>query len=438
MPYKMANSKFGKKFSRDRGTQRTMPSLTSSPTTPIKPSSTAWCSPSNSNSSNIQVPPPNICASINDQVTSNPALARPLFDFAGHVRSRSYVMRNFLFDGSETSVMLDEGVDAMLPESFEPASGSPLYTFKIGDAGDKGRGMFALRDLPAGGLILVEHPIIVAPYLVGLGVPLADIYAELLDRLPLEMQKELLKLHSGDDHTLEDTLEEIVRCNALGIQLKVPDVPHPEIKTHRAVFLNISRCNHSCGPNARWEWDTSTFSLYLSAVRPIIKGDEITVQYTPCTRPRHDRHAALQDQYGFTCRCSYCDLPSKDAVLHSDNTRIALSEFWSTLPPFEEWCIDHTLPDDMLVKMHLDALRMIKQEGLQVLDGERHVDAIAMCYGALADTEMFRAWTERVRDAKANTDPAQELVFAKWLSNPTSFPAWGWKKTFCGRTKASL
>ncbi|KAG6806305.1 hypothetical protein H0H93_003196, partial [Arthromyces matolae] len=66
----------------------------------------------------------------------------------------------------------------------------------------------------------------------------------------------------------------------------------------------------------------------------------------------------------------------------------------------------------MLIKLHLDALLMIKQEGLQVLDSERHVDAIAMCYGALADVEMFRAWTERVRDAKVNNDPARALVFA--------------------------
>ncbi|KAG6816061.1 hypothetical protein H0H87_008893 [Tephrocybe sp. NHM501043] len=379
------------------------------------------------------MPPPNVCARINHQVTSDPALARPFFDFAEHVRSRSYVMQNYIFDDFESSVLLDQGVESLLPETFQPACEAPLYTFEIGGAGDKGEGMFALRDMPAGSLILVEHPIIVAPYLVGLSVSLAEVYAKLLGRLPHRMRDEVLKLYSGDSHTLE----EIIRCNALGIQLEVPDVPHPELTTHRAVFLHTSRCNHSCGPNARWEWDTTTFSLYLFTVRPIVKGEEITIQYIPSTYPRHERHASLQDQYGFTCCCSYCALPSQDAILHSDTTRVALGQFWKTLPPFEEWCLDQTLPDDRLVKLHLDALRMMKQEGLQVLDSERHVDAIAMCYGALADPDMFRAWTERVRDAKAMADPAQAqaLVFAKWLSNPTSFPAWGWRKTFCGRQK---
>ncbi|KAG6872501.1 hypothetical protein C0995_009257 [Termitomyces sp. Mi166 len=408
-----------------------MPSFNRTPTTFVKASHSAWCSSLPLNSGAAQAPPPHICARINAQIVSNPALARPLFDFAEHVRSRVYVIRKFVFRDFESSILLDEGVERMLPEIFQPPCATPHHTFEIGDAGNKGQGMFAVRDLPAGTLILVEHPVIVAPYLVGLNVPLSDIYASLFDRLPYEIRVKLSQLYAGTHRSLEDT----VHLNALGIQLEVPDVPRPELTTHRAVFLNTSRCNHSCGPNARWEWDTSTFSLYLSAVRPIMKGDEITIHYTSCTSPRQERQSTLQNQFDFICQCSYCNLPSEDAVRQSDNIRVALGQFWTILPLFEEWCIDPNLPDDMLIELHLEALRMIKQEGLQVLDGERHVDAIAMCYGALADTKMFRAWIERVREAKGNSDPARALVFATWLSNPTSFPAWGWKKTFCGRNE---
>ncbi|KAG6878015.1 hypothetical protein C0993_000796 [Termitomyces sp. T159_Od127] len=332
----------------------------------------AWCSSPALNSSAPQVPPPHICARINAYVTTNPALARPLFDFADHVRSRSYVIRNLVFKDFKSSMLLDEGVERMLPAIFHVPDLVQSHMFRIGDAGDKGQGMFAQSDIRAGDVILVEHPAIVVPYLVGLNVPLADIYASLVDRLPYETRIELSQLYSGKDHSFQD----IVHLNALGIQLEVPDVARPELTTHRAVFLNTSKCNHS-----------------------------------------------------------YCNLPSKDAVLRSDVARTALDQFWSTLPPFEGWCLDTSLPDDMLIKLHVEALNMIRQEGLQVLDGERHVDAIAMCYGALADTEMFRAWIESVRNAKTNADPARALVFAKWLSNPTSFPAWGWKKTFCGRNK---
>ncbi|KAG6810584.1 hypothetical protein H0H92_011218 [Tricholoma furcatifolium] len=329
---------------------------------------------------------------------------------------------------SEASILLDDGVHQLLLKTFHSQSEPTSCGFTIGDAGEKGEGMFALRDLSTGSLILVEHPVLVVPYLIGLDVPLTDIYAAMLDGLPRELSDGFLQLSGGPDHNLES----IVRLNALGIQLEVPDVPHAELTTHRALFLNTSKCNHSCGPNARWEWDTSTFRLFLSAVRPIMEGEEITIHYAPCTLPRHERHAILWDRYAFTCHCSYCSL-SNDAVLYSDETRTSLGDFWSTLPSFEAWCLDSTLPDDMLIKLHIEALQMIKQEDLQVLDSERHVDAIAMCYGALADPEMFQAWAQRVRDAKVNLDPAQALVFVKWLSNPASFPAWGWKSTFSGR-----
>ncbi|KAG5643743.1 hypothetical protein DXG03_009677 [Asterophora parasitica] len=380
-------------------------------------------------------PPPHVCARINAQVTSDPVLARPNFDFDQHVRSRSYTMQNFAFEDFEAAVLLDEGVESLLPETFHPPCPAPLYTFEIGATENDGLGMFALKDMPAGSLVLVEHPVMVAPYLLGIGVPLADVYAEIFGRLSPDLCDELMDLSNSMEDC--DLLEGIVRTNALGIQLEVPDVPNPELTTHRAVFLNTSRCNHSCGPNARWEWDTNTFSLYLTAVRPIRKGEEITIQYIACTQSRKERHATLHSLYNFTCACKYCALPSHDAIRTSDATRAALESFWRVLPPFEEWCLDPIMAPDALIKRHFDALKMIKQEGLQVLDAEKHVDAIAMCYGSLADLELFTAWAGRAKDAKLH-DAKQTLVFAKWLSNPVSFPAWGWKKTFCGRELGKL
>jgi hypothetical protein len=195
-------------------------------------------------------------------------------------------------------------------------------------------------------------------------------------------------------------------------------------------------CVHSCSPNAKWEWDIATFSLRLSAVRTIRPGEEITIQYTPSVRPRQERQASLRSQYGFTCFCSACTLPSL-AIQKSDQVRASLDQFWATLPTFEEWCFDASMPDDMLINAHARALRLIEQEGLQVLDCGKHVDAIAMCYGALEDVEMFRSWTEKVRDLKVRANPKQAIVFSKWLSNPMAFPAWGWRRTFCG-SKCSI
>jgi len=93
--------------------------------------------------------------------------------------------------------------------------------------------------------------------------------------------------------------------------------------------------------------------------------------------------------------------------------------------------MDGSMSDDALIRAHLDALDLIEQEGLEVLGREHHVDAIAMCYGALEDGEMFRMWTQAVRHVKARKNPEQAVVFTKWLSDPVAFPAWGWRKAFC-------
>jgi len=62
----------------------------------------------------------------------------------------------------------------------------------------------------------------------------------------------------------------------------------------------------------------------------------------------------------------------------------------------------------------------------------KHLDAIAMCYGALEDADNFRKWLERVSEVRSKVKPEQKLVFSKWLSNPTTFPVWGWRRLFCG------
>ena len=181
---------------------------------------------------------------INEQVHSNPALDCATFDFAAHVQHRSYVMHDYFIGDFQGAALLDEGVKRLLPEVFESAPPSPMDTAAFLSAGKKGFGMFARRDIPAQGLILIEHPVIITPYLVGLTTPLSDLYAQLFDRLPPKLHRDLMQLANCKPADECSLLEGIVRTNAIGIQLDVPDVPHPELSTHRAIFLNTSRCNH--------------------------------------------------------------------------------------------------------------------------------------------------------------------------------------------------
>lgn len=185
--------------------------------------------------------------------------------------------------------------------------------------------------------------------------------------------------------------------------------------------------------------------------------------------PSKERQDILSNFYGFKCLCPFCTLP-EDTMRQSDLARSTLASTWTkgtlesasssstsstssppSLPSFEKWCLDPTLPDDIIINAHIRALQCIEREGLEILDIittpssssdhphhhpardiGRHLDAIAMCYGALEDVDQFRVWMGRVSEVRMRRQPEQGLVFNKWLSNPTSFPVWGWRRAFCG------
>lgn len=246
-------------------------------------------------------------------------------------------------------------------------------------------------------------------------------------------------------------------------------------------FFSFSHSSFvSCGPNSKWEWDPKRFSLVLTAVRPIKVGEEITIPYVATNLTSKERQDILSNFYRFKCLCSLCvvDVPSDDdnddtdddgddddnddddtqsdisspiSTTHTETkqkTKTTNSETSnspsSLLPSFEKWCLDPTLPDDILINAHTDALQFIIEQDINDdhrhdptrdptcdTDNIKHLDAITMCYGALEDIDNFRKWMERVSEVRSRVNPKQQLVCNKWLSNPTTFPVWGWRRVFC-------
>lgn len=147
----------------------------------------------------------------------------------------------------ECSVLLDSRMVSLLPKGLvqkQPPIVQP--SFKIKSAGEKGAGMFATHDIPAGALILVEHPVIVTPA----SIPLSDrsgAYKTLFSRLPPTARQELLTMTNCRSVEECSTIEEgIARTNGTGVDLAFPPsmVKNPEIKEYGAVFLKINRSNH--------------------------------------------------------------------------------------------------------------------------------------------------------------------------------------------------
>lgn len=143
------------------------------------------------------------------------------------------------------AILLDSTMVPLLPTNLvvPPPPSSP--TFIIDNAGHKGAGMFAARDISAGELIQVEHPAIVVPAIVPLPRS-SGIYEALFELLDVDARRELLSMancFSNDECCLE---EGISLTNGTAIDLPVPSAmkEHPELTEYGAVYLKINRSNH--------------------------------------------------------------------------------------------------------------------------------------------------------------------------------------------------
>ena len=191
-------------------------------------------------------PPPQVCSEINQRIRST--FHYPDFDFIQHVQHRSYVVRSQFFNESECVTMLDTGVDDLLQQNFEKLLPQPNTSMNIDIRASpgKGLGMFSRRSISNGEAFFVEYPTVITPYVIGLSIGLSALYADIFGKLSGPVFGELMDLSSsysisGETH---DVHEAIMRINALAIELPVPSGEFSELNTHRAIFLQTSRCNH--------------------------------------------------------------------------------------------------------------------------------------------------------------------------------------------------
>ncbi|PKC13975.1 SET domain-containing protein [Rhizophagus irregularis] len=80
-----------------------------------------------------------------------------------------------------------------------------------------------------------------------------------------------------------------------------------------AIYSNTSLINHSCQPNCVVVFEKS--KMMIRCIEPIMKDQEITINYIDVSQPGEERRKELQDRYYFICRCELCEYyKSKDHV----------------------------------------------------------------------------------------------------------------------------
>ncbi|EDR00592.1 uncharacterized protein LACBIDRAFT_313272 [Laccaria bicolor S238N-H82] len=329
-------------------------------------------------------------------------------------------------------------IGALFHPSMIPLLPSPLPlatpiianpNFEIKDAPHKGFAMYATRDIPEGGLIHIEHPVFIVP-----NKPLPRDHAgydQVGSQLPRHAFQEMMTMaNCRSKQDCPSPVEGIARTNALSIELKFPpemDAYGESAKKYGAAFLILNRANHSCGPNAAIKWNLPTLTASMYALRPILAGEEITKTYVDPSLPRSQRIAHLQENYGFTCDCQWCNLPTTSSSLDSDATRAALRIRLLTHPSYPKWSTDLARADDVVLNSHFDALQLIEQEGMHGLQGI-YLEEIALCYAILGDEDRFRMWAERlVRRCKVE-DSRLANTFESYLDDVRRFKRWAWRR----------
>jgi len=204
------------------------------------------------------LPAPRFRSEVNRHIRET--LEHHSFDFAKHIKHRSYVVRSLgsrftsSLSSHECAAMLDEEVYKLLPSLFRAPPGLKEGHVLIKKVPKKGFGMFAQRSLRSGDFILSEHPVLVTPYVMAVGIPVSEMYQQMFLLLSKHMKHQVLDLAvsafpGGVGYSDEqDAYKSIIRINTFAINLPVPNTEFAELSTHRGIFVNMSRCNHRSVP----------------------------------------------------------------------------------------------------------------------------------------------------------------------------------------------
>lgn len=184
--------------------------------------------------------------------------------------------------------------------------------YEVRETINRGRGLFARKDVAEGARIIVEKPLLLVT--VGDSQTMTTEMTLGLRALPREKQRQFLSLHNAHHRRERHPFLGIFFTNALVCGTACQG----------AICATLSLVNHSCVPNAHATWHREKEQATVHAIRPIRAGEEITISYTKMM-PYDQRHEHLTFRFRFTCDCPVCSLP-QPARAESDRRRARITQ----------------------------------------------------------------------------------------------------------------
>lgn len=196
---------------------------------------------------------------------------------------------------------------------------TPIYrmgpNYVVQPSPGKGEGVFARRNLAPGTVILSEQARckISKP---GIDITENDVL-EAYQKLNAADQKRFMGLHESH-RLLSSKLLRVYKANCFRTK-----------DDGTELFLEISKINHSCVPNASREGEGDVADIV--ARKPIKEGEEIFINYNQDFDglTKFQQMAITKAYFGFECDCSACSLGPKDQQLSDWRRKLLLIISWN-------------------------------------------------------------------------------------------------------------
>ncbi|KAK4982889.1 hypothetical protein LTR66_003890 [Elasticomyces elasticus] len=236
------------------------------------------------------------------------------------------------------------------------ATDAPI--FEVRDAAGKGKGLFAIRHIPRGTRILSEQALIACSGFVGNGSVTKAFYGLPADKRSAYMDLDCKTVLPGEQDISEPLRNQLLPARAIIAVFQTNFVVEQTHTLRMTVYLQASRLNHSCVPNALASYNSAVAGQVVHAIHDIKPDEEITISYIQSLEyGRQTRNNELKqpvERWFFTCECEACgtkDRPNEtsDAMRERLN-KMRMNVYKSMSRWIEGSCVDFQRLKAMLEK----------------------------------------------------------------------------------------
>ncbi|TFK70366.1 hypothetical protein BDN72DRAFT_856973 [Pluteus cervinus] len=288
--------------------------------------------------------------------------------------------------------------------------------FEVLDLPGRGKGLIATRDIEQGELLIKEKPLFVVPPQITTSP--TELVASLLGQLPVEGRDAFWNLSYvnfprelvPEEHPDEVALA-IFETNAVSAGDSV------------GIFPRMARLNHGCSGafNSVYSWREREGALYVHALKPVKKGEELLTVYTNTKQRRSDRRAYLERHYGFRCACRVCSLEDESSR-QSDNRLLAIAEEYQKFSGWGQEQIDGREAIETVKRLW----KIEDEEGYWSERGQLAADA-AWVAASHSDGSATKQWAElavKWFTFELGRDSEQVVNLLPAVNHPQKHTAW--------------